>query len=268
MQSRRDANVKDAFQQPALEADLFQGEPCLLRLAEQCSRDHPRADHLGENRGNGGSRHAHFQHHHAYDVQNDVDPAGRHQEDGRFSGIAHDPKDSRAHVVEHGGDRAAKIEFYVQNGVVHAAFRSVHQPQNFGAEGVAQNHHRRTQHKRQRHAGMKGVLHALLTFRAVKLGQQHRRAGAQSNEKAVHQAQQRGGRPHRRQRPGTDETADDDGIHGIVHLLEKAPQQNGKEKEKQLLPDHALGDALRRQFALHEKCLLTDILGRFYHRRG
>ena len=86
---------------------------------------------------------------------------------------------------------------------------------------------------------MEGILHALLTFRAVKLGQQHRRAGAQSDEKAVHQVQQCGGRPHRRQRPGADEPADDDGVHGIVHLLEKAPKQNGKEKEKQLLPDHA-----------------------------
>ena len=108
---------------------------------------------------------------------------------------------------------------------------------------------------------MEGILHALLTFRAVKLGQQHRRAGAQPDEKAVHQVQQRGGRPHRRQRLGADEPADDDGVHGIVHLLEKASQQNGKEKEKQLLPDHALRDALRRRFALHKNCLLPDVLG-------
>ena len=268
LQSRRDANVKDAFQQPALKADLFQREPCFFRLTEQRHRDHPRADHLREDRRDGSPRHAQLQHHHAQDVQHDVDPAGSHQEHGRFSGIAHGPENARAHVVEHGGDRPAKIDFDVQNGVVHAAFRGVHQPQNFRAEGVAQRHHHRAQHKRQRHAGMEGILHALLTFRAVKLGQQHRRAGAQSDEKAVHQVQQCGGSPHRRQRPGADEPADDDGVHGIVHLLEKAPKQNGKEKEKQLLPDHALRNALRRQFALHKKCLPTDILGRFYHRNG
>ena len=115
---------------------------------------------------------------------------------------------------------------------------------------------------------MEGVLHTLLTFRAVKLGQQNRRAGAQADEEAVHQVQQRRGGPHRRQRPGTDKPADDDGIHGIVHLLEKASQQNGKEKEQQLLPDHALRDALRRQFALHKKILLRVFCGRFYHRSG
>ena len=253
MQPRRHADVENAFQKLALEPDFFQRKPGFLRLTEQRHRDHPRADHLRKNRCNGSPRHAHFQHHHAHDIQNDIDAAGGHQENGRPPGIPHGPENARAHVVEHGGNRAAKVDFYVQDGVVQAAFRGVHHPQKPGAEAVAQQHHHRAQQQRQRHAGMECVLHTLLTFRAVKLGQQNRRAGAQADEEAVHQVQQRRGGSHRRQRPGTDKPADDDGIHGIVHLLEKASQQNGEEKEQQLLPDHALRDALRRRFALHKK---------------
>jgi hypothetical protein len=75
-----------------------------------------------------------------------------------------------------------------------------------------------------------------------KLGDQYGGTTAEADAKTVQQTDQGAGGSYSSQGLGTDETAYDDGIHCIVHLLEKSSQQNGEEKDKQLLPDHTFGN--------------------------
>ena len=89
---------------------------------------------------------------------------------------------------------------------------------------------------------MDGIRHALSVTGTVKLGQHHRGAGTQAQEKAVDQIHQGTGGAHRRQGPGAHKPAHNDGIRRKIHLLEEGTQQNGKEENQNLLPDHALGD--------------------------
>ena len=81
---------------------------------------------------------------------------------------------------------------------------------------------------------------------AIELGQQHRCAGAEPNEEAVQQIHQRGGGAHGGKGLSTHKPAHNDGVHGIVELLEEGSQQDGEEKCKQLLPDHPFGDSVDR----------------------
>ena len=65
---------------------------------------------------------------------------------------------------------------------------------------------------------------------------------------------------HRCQCLRSHEAADDDGIHGIIHLLKKGTQQNGEEKEQQLFPDHAFGDLLHIPVPFHKTVSLHGFI--------
>ena len=93
---------------------------------------------------------------------------------------------------------------------------------------------------------MQSILSSAPVSCAIELGQQHRCAGAEADEKAVQQIHQRGGGAHGGKGLGAYEPAHDNCVHGIVKLLEEGSQQDGEEKCKQLLPDHPFGDSVDR----------------------
>ena len=85
----------------------------------------------------------------------------------------------------------------------------------------------------------------LLPATAEELGDNHRGARGQAHKEADNQVNQvAGGAAHRRQGFLAHILAHDDGIRGVVQLLEKRAQQNGKEEDQQLLPDDAVNDAV------------------------
>ena len=84
---------------------------------------------------------------------------------------------------------------------------------------------------------MQGVPDALPVSGPVKLSQNDRCSGAETCEKAVENIYQRPCGSHRRKSFRADETPYDNGVHRVIHLLEKSPQQNGKEEGEDLLPD-------------------------------
>ena len=89
---------------------------------------------------------------------------------------------------------------------------------------------------------MQGAHHTVLVSRAKKLGQNNGGAGADADKKAVDHIHQRPCGAHGGQRFGADKAADDNGICGVIHLLEKGAQQNGKEKDQDLPEDRPLRD--------------------------
>ena len=88
---------------------------------------------------------------------------------------------------------------------------------------------------------MHRVVHGLVVPRAVGAGDDYRSAGGKAVEKAQQRVDQRAGGAHGGQRLRADIVAYHDGVHRVVHLLEDQPQQHGRGKGKQLLPDRALG---------------------------
>ena len=87
---------------------------------------------------------------------------------------------------------------------------------------------------------MYSIMHTLVVLGSKKLGDDHTRAGAQTGEHSDHQVDNRRARTHRCQRIGSDVVADHDGVDRVIKLLEQIPQQQGKCKQQQLLPDDSL----------------------------
>ena len=183
-----------------------------------------------------------MQHGHKQQVQRHVQNTGGHQKEHGAAGITHGPQDTRAHVIHHRAQGTRKVNADIGHGVRHAAFRHVHQAQHLTAQAHAQHREHRAQQQRQGNAGMHGVRHPLPVLCSIKLGENHRRAGADADEEAIDHVHQRPGGSHRRQGLSAHQAAHDDGVHGVVHLLEKSAQQDREKEDQQLLPDDALGD--------------------------
>ena len=83
----------------------------------------------------------------------------------------------------------------------------------------------------------------LLFFRPVELGYNDSRAGRHSDEEANQQVDQCSRRTaYRGKCLFSHKLSNDHGICRVVKLLEKCPEQDRKEKEQELLPDHAVRD--------------------------
>ena len=185
-----------------------------------------------------------MQHRHKQQIQHHVQNAGHHQKEHGTLGIAHGTQDARAHVIDHRTNGTGKVNAQVGGGIGHAVFRCPHPPHHPATEADSNRRKHDTQQQRQRHTGMDGIRHTLAVPRPVGLGKHHGGTGTDTDKKAVDHAHQRAGGPHRCQRFGAHQTANDDGIHRVVHLLEKCSHQDGKKENQQLFPNHTLGNLL------------------------
>ena len=80
---------------------------------------------------------------------------------------------------------------------------------------------------------------------AVKLGDNHRRPGAQTGEKAHQQVNQGAGcAAHGGQGLLAHKVPHNHRVHRVVKLLEKGAQQDGEKENQELLPDNALCNAV------------------------
>ena len=90
---------------------------------------------------------------------------------------------------------------------------------------------------------MKSILKIFFIARPVILGDDNRRTGRKANEEADDQVNDLAGRAaHAGQSLFSDKPAHHHGIRRVVKLLEKCPEQDRKEKEQKLLPDHTVRD--------------------------
>ena len=236
LQPRGNADEQNSAQQPSVQPEGGQAQGILL-LPQQHHQQNPRADNLGKYRGQSHAYNPHAKYHHQHHIHYDVCQTGGDQRQNGSSGVPHGPQNSRLHIIHHGGQGPGKIDAHIGGCHAQALLRGAHPPEHPGAQQAAQRRHQNAQHQRQGKARMQGVVHRFFVVGAAELGQNHRSAGAESHKEAVDHIHQGPGGPHRRQGLGTDESAHDDGIHRIVHLLEKGSQQNREEKQKNLFPD-------------------------------
>ena len=89
---------------------------------------------------------------------------------------------------------------------------------------------------------MDGPAELFPVFRAEAVGDDHRCAGGQAGEQAHHELNDdRGGAAHGGQGVGAHELAHDDGVHGVIKLLEEGAGGDGEEEAQKLFPDDPLG---------------------------
>ena len=250
LQPRRNADGQDSPQELGLNAQPGQLQGVLL-LPQQHYQQHSRTDHLGDDCRQRRTGNPHFQANHQHQIHHNIHKAGYDQRDHRPLGVAHSPQNARLHIIKHGGQRSGEINAHIQRGHIQAVRRGVHPLQRHRPQANAQDHDQKAQQQRQSDTRVQGVPDALLVSGSIELGQNDRGPRPQAREKAVEDIYQRPRGSHRRQSLGADEAPNDDGIHRIIHLLEKGPQQDGKEKGQNLFPDDPFRDLFCCRTALH-----------------
>ena len=241
MKPGRDANEQDALQELPVQAQLSEAQR-EVPLPQQHNKQHPGADDLAEDGSEGRPGHSHAAIDHQHNVHNDIHNAGRRQGIHRCPGVPHGPQDPRLHIVNHRGQGPGKVDPQVGPGHLQAFLRRLHPGQDRGAQAAAHCRYQQAQDQRQGEARVKGPVHSLGVIGPIELGQDHGGAGAEAGKEAAEHIDQRSCGAYRRQGPGADKTAHNDGVHCVVHLLKKSAQQDRKEENQDLFPDDPFCD--------------------------
>ena len=92
---------------------------------------------------------------------------------------------------------------------------------------------------------MNGLADHIVLFGAEILGDGDGSSGGQAGEEAHEQVDQSaGGTAHGSQSFRSHKLAHHDGVHCVVKLLEKGPEQNREKEKKKLLPDNSFRDTV------------------------
>ena len=209
-------------------------------------------DQLADDGSQGRAGHPHAETAHQQKVQHNVYQTGSNEEIEGAAGIAHGPQHARTQVIDQRGDGADEIDAEILPGQIDDVGGGVHPFQGQGAHGEAHRHEDHAAGDGHSHRGMYRPAHLVGVPGAEKLGDDDGGAGGQAHKKAYQQVDEGGGgAAYRCQGLFAGDVAHDDGIGGVVQLLKKGSQQNGKEKEQKLLPDYALGDSVFMAGRLH-----------------
>ena len=188
-----------------------------------------RRQHLGGHGGNGHPQHFQGNDHHQQKVQDDVAQGGGNEEVQGPLGIPHRPEHAGAHVIDHVGNHAQKVDPLVENGPGQGVGGGVHGPERPGGEHKAYHHKDRADDDRQQHGGVDAFVDVLPHAGAVTLGNGHHGSGGQAGKDAHRQVDDHAGGAHGGQGHLAHEPAHHHRVHGIVQLLEEGAEPQGKE---------------------------------------
>ncbi len=259
LEPRRQADYHNTPQHCGIKGDLPRLQVVYLGGAGKGENHQHRADDLGKEGPQGNPQHPQGDVDHQKDIQNNVYQAASHQEVQGPAGIPHRPENAGAHVIDKVGDDAQKVDSDIGNGVGKDIGRGVHGDQGHGGDDPADNHEGKSPRQRKGHGGVDGPLCAVAVPGAVELRDDYRRAGGDTHKQPHQKVDEgAGSSAHRGQGLLAHKPPHNHGIGGVVKLLEKGPQQNGKKEGKQRLPDDAAGDAVLcgKGLLLHSENLL------------
>ena len=124
--------------------------------------------------------------------------------------------------------------------------------------GNAEDREKNAADHRKEHSGADAPAHALRVPRAEVLRDDDARAGRECNESIDEQVGDTGRRAADRGERGLAErAADDDGVGGVVELLEQRAEHDRQREEQHPLPDAALRDGIAGgDFIFHKRSRL------------
>ena len=157
-----------------------------------------------------------------------------------MTAVAHGLEDAHGNIIEEYRQAAVEIRPEVGDGVGQHIRRRTHPPQQLGCQHHA--HHRQDQAAgdAEGQTGVDGQLEIFPVPSAVVLGDQHARAQGGALQEADNHKDQIGRGTDGGQGLLADKVADDQGVGGVVELLEQIAQEDGDGEGHQPLPDGAL----------------------------
>ena len=202
------------------------------------------AECLGDDGGQRRRPHAPAQHRHEQQVQHHVGQGGDDQEVQRALAVTQRVHDACKGIVHHTRAHTGEIAPEVADGVGQHLRVGVHPPQQGGGEQNADDGEDQAADQSQQHGGVDGAGHLVIIPCAEVTGDGHAHAAGGSREEADQQEDQGAGGADGGQRVVAKEVADDQGVGGVVQLLEQLAQENGNGEAGDEPPGHAVGHIL------------------------
>ena len=202
------------------------------------------AECLGDDGGQRRRPHAPAQHRHEQQVQHHVGQGGDDQKVQRALAVAQRVHDACKGVVHHTRAHTGEVAPEVGDGVGQHLRVGVHPPQQGGGEQNADDGEDQAADQSQQHGGVDGAGHLIIIPCAEVAGDSHTHATGGAGEKADQQEDQRAGGTDGGQCVVSQKVADDQGVSGVVELLEQLAQENGDGESGDEPPGYAVGHVL------------------------
>ena len=211
-----------------------------VHLHQKAEAQHT-GDQLADVGGDGRTRHAHLQPGDEHQVEDDVGDGSAGEVDDRAAGVARRVEDAGRHVVDDAEQHAAEVELHISHGVAEDFFRGVHPDQQAAADGDAAHRQDEAEDDRDGQRGVDGDARFLFIFCAEILAHDDACADGHALTETDEQVDGRAAGTHSGQSVAAQKVADDDGVGGVVKLLEQVAQDERHREEQDAFPDAALG---------------------------
>ena len=238
----RNADVQHMLQGGAVDPNLSGNQTVVPLRPGQLEEDENSAHQIGQHCGQGSAGLPHVEDSHKDQVQDHVQQAADDEVVQGPLGIAHCPEDTGAHVEQEDGNGSQENDSQVADGRGHDLFRVSGPAEGIRGQPNTQKGDDTAGQNAEGDGGMDSPAEFFLVLGAEGVGDDHGGTGRKAGEEAHHKLDDDSSRTaHGGQGIGPHELAHDDGIGGVVKLLEQSAHSDGDQKEQQLLPDDALG---------------------------
>ena len=191
--------------------------------------DHGRGNGLAEDGRHGGAFDSPAENGDEEDVQDDVGEGAYDQAVQRGLAVPHGAEDAGTHVVDQLADGSKKEDVQIGDREVHDFLRSADGLHGPSAHHESENHDDGATENRHAHGGLDGPVDGLFLLGAELLADDDACPVGHAYEESDEQVDEgAGSSSHRGERLGSDELADDDGVGGVVQLLEEGTEQDGE----------------------------------------
>lgn len=199
-------------------------------------------EHADELRNNGGQRsavHIHFEHADEQDIQHHIGDGGDDEIVKRVAAIPHRLHDAPALVIHHQADAARKVGTDIADRLRHDILRGAHPLKDLRGEEHPHDGEENARSQTEGDIGMDGRAHFFDLTGAEVAGDHHACAHRDAAEEADQQEDEGAGAGNGGEGAVAQHIADDEGIGGIIELLEQKAQEQRHRKGDQLLADGA-----------------------------
>lgn len=240
LQARREPVTDYLAEQPRVKADFGDLDPVFLLCPRQTDKTEKSAQKLGDYRSQRGASHTQVQHSHKEQVKRHVDHGGENQVVQGMLTVAHGLQDAHKNIVEDESQGAAEINAEISDGGRENIGGRSHKLQDKGREDNAHGRQRDSGYNTQGHGGVYGQRHPFLVSCPKIPGDNYPRPHSDTVKKAHQQENQAAGGADRRKGVASYKITHNQGICGIVKLLEQIAQKQWKCKCKYFAPDRPL----------------------------
>lgn len=174
------------------------------------------------------------------DVQNQIDDGRKNQVVEGMPAVADGLENPHEHVVHDKADGTGKVNLKICHGLFHDIWRRAHPDENLGREHCAHHGQENAGSQSESHSRVDGKPHAFRIPGAELARNDDAGAGGEAAEQADQHENQAAGGADCRQGAAPEEVADNQGVDGVVHLLEQIPEKKREGKVSDPFPDRAL----------------------------